>query len=210
MKIMNDEGQEIEVYTADEVKARETAAADTAVKAKEGEWGKTKADLDAELASAKKALGDRAGEFGQFRKLHDDVVAKLTVAERTIYENQKAMADANEKNEATAKAAREKAIEASIRAKVGTDEKLFGKVKDMYNSINIEANTIEEIEKKTLAALGALGTTEPDLLASVAGFSGGSYVPPTAKKEGEKTFGDTERGKAIAADLGLKLEADKK
>lgn len=210
MKIMNDEGVEIEVYTAEEVKTQTETAVSTAVKAKEVEFGKTKAEIDTELANAKKALGERAAEFGQFRKLNEETVAKLTVAERTIYENQKSMAEEKEKNQATEKAATEARVTAAIRAKVGTDEKLFTKVKGMYDIIGIEAKTPEEIEKKTLAALGALGQTEPDLVATVAGFSGGSYTPPVVKKEGEGSFADSERGKSGAAELGLKFPEAKK
>jgi hypothetical protein len=206
MKITNDEGIEVEVYTAEEVTARETVAVTTAVKAKEEEFGKTKAQLDSELTEAKKALGDRTSEFGKFRKLNDETVAKLTVAERTIYENQKFMADAKEKEEATKKTAIEKQIDATIRAKVGTDDKLFAKVKDMYSVIGIEANTPEEISRKTLTALGALQTTEPDMVAAALGANGGSFAPPGEKKEEEKSFADTEKGKAGAEFLGLKLK----
>ena len=58
--------------------------------------------------------------------------------------------------------------------------------------------------------LGAINATEPDLLANVAGFSGGSWNPPSAKKEEDKSFADTDSGKSLAAELGLKLEVDNK
>lgn len=206
MKVTNDEGVEVEVYTADEMKA----ASEAAVQAKEKEFTPIKTKLETDLADATKALGERAGEFKQFRKLNDDVVVKLSVAERTIYENGLALQEAREKDEKRTKDDNARLVDTAIRAKVGTDEKLFTKVKDMYSLIGIEATTPEAVERKVLATLGAIGTTEPDLVASVAGFSGGSYIPPVVKKEGEGSFADTEQGKRGAVELGLKLEADKK
>lgn len=199
------EGAEIEVYTADEVKAQvegEVAKVKT-------EFGGKVTDLESELTIAKKALGDRAGEFKQFRELHADVVEKLSVAERTIYENQKLQHEEKVKREGDEKVKREGLVANAIKAKTGADEKLFEKVKGMYELIGIEANTSEEIERKVLATLGAIGSTEPNALASIAGFSSGSYIPPT-QNNNEKSFADSEKGKAGAAELGLKLDADKK
>ena len=116
-----------------------------------------------------------------------------------------------EKRESAEKTAKENQVVAAIRSKVGTDEKAFTRVKDMYSIMGIEANTPEEIEKKILASIGALRTTEPDIVASVNGFGGGGgYIPPVAHAEGEKSFADTEEGKKFGAELGLKLEVDKK
>lgn len=203
-KITNDEGVEIEVYTADEVKAQ----VDAGIKTKEDEFGKTKAEIEKERDDARTALNERTGEIKSFRKLNDDTVAKLGVAERTIYENQKFLSEEKERRETAEKTALDNQVTAAIRAKVGTDENLFKKVKDMYAIIGIEANTQEEIDRKTLAALGALNTTEPNLLASVNGFGGGSYTPPAPAGE-QKNFGDTDAGKALAGELGLTLEAKK-
>jgi hypothetical protein len=210
VKITNDEGVEVEVYTASEVAAK-VKETETTVTAKLTEdFGKTKAQIDAELAETKKALGDRTSEFGKFRKLNDDAVAKLDVAQRTIYENQKFMADAKEKEETAQKDAKNKLIESVIRAKVGKDDKLFAKVKDMYSVLGIEANTQEEIEKKTLASLGALQTTEPDMVAAALGVNGGLWTPPVTKTDGEKSFADTEKGQFGAKELGLMTETPKK
>ena len=209
-KIEGENGEEVEVFTADEVAAKVKETETTVTTKLQGDFTKTKAELDKELSDAKKALGERAGEFKNFRKLNDEVIEKLSVAERTIYENQAAMAADREKREAAEKTAREKQVEAVIRSKVGTDDKLFGKVKDMYSIIGIEANTPEEMEKKTLAALGALQTTEPDLVAAALGVNGGSWAPPTMKKDEDKSFADTDRGRLGAKELGLELEPKKK
>ncbi len=42
--------------------------------------------------------------------------------------------------------------------------------------------TPEQIEQKTMMILGAIGTTQPDLIATVNGFQGGTFVPPTTTK----------------------------
>lgn len=207
----NEDGTEIEVFTADEVKARETAAIDTAVKAKEAEFGKTKAELDSELAEVKKALGDRAGEFKQFRRLNDETVAKLTVAERTIYENGVKLQEAHDARTAAEKKALDTQVDSALRAKAGKDDKLFTKMKETWSIIGVNALTPEEIEKKTMMVLGAIQTTEPDLLANVAGFSGSGWAPPKAQSTTDGTsFADTDKGRSIAKDLGLIMEPPKK
>ena len=204
MKIVNDEGTEIEVYTADEVQSQ--------IAAKEAEFGKTKAQIELERDEARKALSERTGEFAQFRKLREEDLAKLNAAERTIYENGLALEEARLARETADKKALDNMVDSTIRAKVGSDEKLFSKMKDMWAVIGIEANTPDAIENKARMVLGAISTTEPDLLANVSGFSGGSWKPETNNNDNSenKSFADTDAGKSIAAELGLKLEIDKK
>lgn len=203
-KAFNAEGEEIEVYTAEEYQA----GINTEVEKVKGEFTPKLTALETELGTAKTALGDRAHEFGQFRELHKDVVDKLSVAERALYENQLAQkkdADARVESE---KKTREATIDSVIKAKSAGNEKLAAKMKDMWSVIGIETPTQEAMEQKANMILGALGTTEPDLIASVGSFSGGAFVPET-KKEGEKTFADTPQGQALGNELGLTLEAKK-
>lgn len=199
------EGQEIEVYTAAEMTARE-AEARTAV---ENEYKPKLSAEQAEKARLEGLLTSRAEEFKGFRKLSDEAVAKLGEAERIIYENGVALAEANEKVAAGEKEKRANAITASIKAKVGNNEALATKVKDMYQLVGLDDSTPEGVEKRVLAALGALGQVEPDIVAQIQGFQGGSYVPPVTVKADEG-FGATERGKAGAAELGLVIEPPKK
>lgn len=206
MKIENDKGEEIEVYTADEVQARE-AAARTAV---EGEYKPKLEDLTGKLTKAEQSAAQRAVEFGQFRKLSEDQVKALSEKDAIIYANQLKFQEMAEADVAAKKLAAETTRDAVIRAKVGTDQKLFDKVKDMYSLIGIEANTTQEIERKVLATLGALGQTEPDLVATISGFNVGSFEPPKQKTDQDKSFADTDAGKAAAKELGLTLEAPKK
>lgn len=206
IKHTNEDGTEVEVYTAEEVQARETAA----VTAKEAEFGTIKTKLETDLADVTKALNERTGEFKQFRKLNDEAVAKLSVAERTIYENGLIMQEERERNAKTEADRKTALVDSALRARAGTDDKLFQKLKDTYSIIGIEANTPEEVEKKVLMTLGALQTTQPDLVATVVGFSSGGFLPPNQQQEEQKSFADSERGKAGAAELGLMTEAPKK
>ena len=203
MQILNDSGENIEVYTAEDV-AKQIAA-------KEAEYTPKIADLEktqSELAEARKALAERAGEFKQFRKLSDDAVAKLSIAEKTNYDNTLLLQEQIERNKSLEKLNYDSKVDSALRAKAGSDDKLFEKMKDTWGIINIDAQTPEQIELKSRMVLGALGVSEPNLVATVAGFSGG-YVPPSPEGSGDKSFADSERGKAFGAELGLTLEAKK-
>lgn len=202
MKITQDDGTEIEVYTAEDVAAR--------VKEKEDAFGKTKSELEAERDEARNALGERSGEFRQFRKLNDEMVKKLSVADRTIYENGLALNEAREKAEAREKSQRDADVARVISEKAKGDAKLIEKMTEMWPLMGLASDTPEQMAQKAQAVLGAIGATQPDLVASVAGFSGGSYMPPNATEDGEKGFGETDRGKAAAAELSLMTEPPKK
>lgn len=205
MRIKQDDGTEIEVFTAEEVTARETAVR-TAV---EGEYKPQLTEAQQKLVEAATAASKRAVEFGEFRKLSEEQVTKLSEAERIIYENGVLLQTEREKGVAAAKTARETSIAAAIRARVGTDQKVLDKVRSMYDLINLEDLTPEAIAARVSAAVGALGQTEPDLLASIGLTVGGGYQPPQTQ-EGDKSFADTEAGKAGAAALGLLVEEPKK
>jgi len=207
-KLYDESGAEVTAYLPEELDTKVSEA----IKAKEAEFNPKLKEKEDELLKAKTALGERANQFATFRKLNDETVAKLSEAERVIYENGLALAKAQDDRAVVEKNNLEALIDSSIKAKVGTDEKLVTKVKDMWKVFGIEATTPQQIEQKTNMILGALNQSEPDLLASVAGFSNGSYMPPEApgvKKEEDKTFADTPKGKAIASELGLNL-GDKK
>lgn len=200
-KLYDSEGAEVEAFLQADVDAKVTAAVTT----KETEFTTVRTTLEQELTQAKTALGERAKEFSNFRKLNDEVVAKLSVTERMIYENQIALQEEREKNVVADKARIESQVDSALRAKAGSDDKLFGKMKDMWNIIGIDAQTPEAIENKTKMILGAISTTEPDLIASVAGFKGGSWQLPQEQKKDDDNIPRTESGKKFAEALGLKL-----
>lgn len=204
-KLFDAEGNPVEAFLPEE----HTAGISAAVTAKETEFNSTKVELEKKLGEKDQALAARAIEFGQFRTLHADVVAKLSDSEKIIYENQLAQKKDADDRAAKEKATHEATVNAAIKNKAGSNAALETKMKEMWSVVGIEATTPEQIEQKTAMVLGAIGATQPDLVASVAGFNG-SHIPPVkAAKEGE-TFADTERGKAAANDLGLILEVPKK
>jgi hypothetical protein len=205
MKMIQDDGSEIDVFTADEVSAREVAAAEAAT-------GKLKPDLDksaAEVTRLETLLKNRAQDFAAFRTLSEEQVAKLDEKDRIIYENQVQLKNATDQRIADAAAAQKVVITNAIKAKAGDNAKLVERMTEMYDLIGVKAETPEQIEAKVLMTLGAIGTATPDLVASVNGFSGGSYAPPVVPGNDGKSFADTEQGKAGASELGLTLEAKK-
>lgn len=191
------EGQgEVELYTADEV-----AAAKAEV---ENQYKPKLEEATTKLTEADKRAAERAGEFKQFRELNEKQVADLSEKDRILYENTKVIKEGQELLAAERNKGIQSQVDAAIAAKAGGNEKLAARMKDMWSMIAIEANTPESIAQKAAMVLGALSTTEPDLVASVGTFSGAA-MPPGDNPTGEKNFADTERGKAAAAELGIKL-----
>jgi hypothetical protein len=192
------DGAEVEVYTADDVKATVEAAV-----------GEVKKQSQAEIDRINGILEQRTAEFTKaqkgFQKLTDEQVGKLSDAERVIYQNQLAMQEKDqllsEADEKTYKAS----VDAAIRARVGKNDALFEKVKGMYDLVQLEDVTPEQMNGRVAAALGAVSAQQPDLLAA-AGFSTGSFEPPKGGNDAEKnTFADSDRGKQGADELGLKI-----
>lgn len=204
MVLVEIEGVETEVFTAADVAARETAIRETVT----GEFTPKLTQAEKDLGEARKALGERAGEFATFRKLSDEQVAALSVAQRTIYENGLVIADQQAKIEGQAKTAHETAVTALIKSKAGSDATLTEKLTDMYKIINIDDSTPDGREARANAALGAIGGTQPDLLAAAGLSFGGGFTPPVKQKE-EKSYADSDAGKAGAAEFGLITEEPK-
>lgn len=202
MKYTGDDGVEIDVFTTAELEAR-VAETRTAV---ENEYKPKLEEVTTKLTAADQAAAARAAEFGQFRKLSEDQVKQLSEKDAIIYNNTKLLVEAQEREQASAKTAKENAVDASIRAKVGTNDSLFAKVKSMYGVMGLEDLTQEQINTKVSAALGALGQTEPDLLKAAGLSFNGSFEPPKAAVKENESFADTERGKQMADALGLMTE----
>lgn len=195
-------GEKVQVYIA----AEHTAGVDAAKAAAEGEWKPKLTTAEADLKAAKEAAAQRSAEFGAFRKLSEEQVKQLSEKDGIIYRNQELLEKNRTDAEAAAKVSRDNAIAAAIRSKVGTNEKLYTETRKMYDLLGMDDNSADGITKRATAALGALGSTEPDLLAS-AGFAGGSYAPPVAPSPSGNSFADTDNGKALAKELGLITEA---
>lgn len=202
------DGVETEVFMADEVSAQ--------VGAKEKEltevWGKEKTELTGKLTAAEEANAKRAREFaearGKFKELSDEQYAKLDEVNRTLYDNQKLLADKDVQLGEADKKVYDSSIDAAIRAKVGNDQKIIDKVKEMYAMIGIDDVTPEGMQQRVNAAVGAVSQTTPDLVAGLHRV-GGTFAPPVVEQKKE-SFADTERGKAGAKFLGLEPEEKKK
>lgn len=198
------DGNDVEAFTEAEVAAKVT----TAVTAKEAEYTPKLTALETELTGAKTALAERAGEFKQFRKLSDEAVAKLDAAQRTIYENGITLEEERQKRVTLEKTTYDSNVKAAIKAKAGSNDKLEAKMLEMWPLLGIEANTSEQMAQKAQMLLGAIAQTEPDLVATVANFTG-AHLPPGEKLKEGQTFADSERGKAGASELGLSIEMPK-
>lgn len=201
-------GEEVEVYTAAE---RDAAVAEARTTV-EGEWKPKLTTAEQEIVRVNGLLEQRAKEFAGardgFQKLSDDQKSKLTAAELTIYHNQELLAERDKTITENNQRTKDSSIDAAIRARVGADQTLFTKVKEMYGIINLEDLTPEQVAIRVNASLGAIGQTSPDLLAT-AGFGGGNFEPPR-RDTGKESFADTERGREIAATLGIIIEVPKK
>lgn len=199
-KILDEDGvTEVEMFTADELAAARTSAATET----EGKFKPQLDEMGAKLTAAEQRAANRSQEMSEFRKLSEAQVLKMTETERALYENQQILAAEREKNAGADKKAYDAAVSAVIRAKVGKSEDLFKKVHDMYQIVNLEDITPEQMAMRANAAFGAIATTEPDLLAAAGFGPGGSFEPNAQQKKSDTSFADTERGQAGADELGL-------
>lgn len=194
-------GEQVDVYTA----AERQADIDAAKAQVENEWKpkletaeQERARLDGLLTQRSREL---AGQDAKFKRLSDEQVAKLDEKDRIIYQNQVDLATERENVAKTNKTIHDSAVDTAIRARTGSNEEVFNKVKGMYALIQLEDLTPEQIAIRVNAAVGAVGTTERDLLAS-AGFGGGGFEAPVANDD--KTA-ITSRQQEIAKGLGIAL-----
>lgn len=195
------DGVETEVFTVEEVEAAKTAV--------KGEYEPKLTAAEAEKVRLDGLLKERADEFKGFRKLSEDQVAKLDAASRIIYENGMALQAEREKSAGYEKTAKETSIATAVRAKVGTNEKLFEETMKMYQIVGLDDGTPEGIAKRANAAFGALSTDQPDLLASAGFVLGGTFAPPSEKGNDDKGFGTTDAGKEFAKKMGMVIEPPK-
>lgn len=170
-KITDDQGNEFEVYTAEELKAQ----ADAAVAAREAvlktEHDKVLADKDAHVAQ-------KLAEFQQANKGVDaekDAVKLLAEDAKRIAEEAKTSIAKAEGEALTVKK------NYWIRSIVGDDPELTKKIQDNYDLINLPATNDKEISERVQRAVNMAG------IGSVSGpsnisFSGGA-APNTIKTE---------------------------
>lgn len=156
--------------------------------------------LASEAAAIKERLSKLEAKDMNFRKLEqmtEEEKAKLSDKEKELMLRQEAL-------ETQQKEFTSKQIESSknhvLTMLVGDDEETRAKVLKNYDRIKDEATSLEEISIKMNEAYSmTIGTQNIANPLSVAmGFNGGQ-----APKKESTRFADTERGKAIAKELGL-------
>lgn len=199
MEIEQD-GKTITVYTQEEV-AAQVEAAKTEVS---GELGTKLTAAEAEKTRLEGLLNERAGEFGQFRKLNEEQKAKLSQAELANYQIQEQLNTANESIASLKGEIAQGKIDAVIAAQCGNDPDLITKVKTMYGKIDMPAGSPEEIAARVRAAFGAIAPQDRNVAAFIASTGGnGAYQPPQPQNAADKP---SERVAQGAQELGLKIE----
>lgn len=196
MKITNDEGEDIEVFTAEE---RDAFVA-TAVEQKVGE---TKVEYETRLKEREEYHAQQGTNAGALRKMNEEQLKELSAKDRIIYDNQVALEAAN-----TARATAEGKIvtdrlEAQIKLKANGDADVEKKIRDNLQYIAIDPVTPEQVDTKVAMALGVVFQQQPDIMAMAAAHGGTVYPGGVKPEEKKEDFADTERGKAIAAAHGF-------
>lgn len=171
IKAMNEEGEEIEAFTADELEAQKQAAID--------EFKASNPDKSAELASAQEELEKLKGKDMNFSNLRaQKEAAEKKVADILAGVDEKIGAAKNEILEGVTK---EHYLD-TIKKLAGDDKELLDKIEFHYKRLTDPAGSKEAITKKiTDAYLLATGTGPKDISSSAFG-SGGVNRPnfPTA------------------------------
>lgn len=196
-KIINDAGEEEEVYTPDEVAAF-TAERDAALKAAEEAKDHLKKKTD-EFVQAKQG-------FKKFEEYTEEEKAKMTAREQEYIQRL-------EQQEETSKKERETAKEAFFTAAAKGDEKVLEKVKEKYAMVQMPEGTTEEIRTRINAVLpwayAELGIVERATPIENTIIAGGDV--PRPKGDFGKRFADTAEGQEKAkAIFGAALPEEKK
>lgn len=179
-KIINDVGEEEEVYTPEEVAAF-TAERDAAKREAEEAREHLKKKTD-EFVQAKQG-------FKKFEEYTEEEKAKMTAREQEYMQRL-------EKQEETVRQERETAKEAFFSAAAKGDEKVLAKMKEKYALVQMPEGTTEEIRTRINAVLpwayADLGIVERATPIENTIISGGDV--PRSKDSG-KRFADTAEGK---------------
>lgn len=177
----NDDYEKVEAFSEEEVKAKVSAAV------KEAGGGSAK-----ELEDAKNELKEKTGEYDKLSKKYD--------SRKTEYDNLKEKfeetGDKVTKNEEDKKAAYEKMRDDMIKKAAGNDKQYAEELAKSYERIGEETldSEVMEAQMKDAHAL-AMNTMSGDFRPFSMG-DGATGDAPTAPKDGEKAFGETDSGKA--------------
>lgn len=189
MTIQDAEGNDIEVFTADEVAAQAAARADAVT-----------AELAAKHADELKAKDDHlATKLDEFVKGKKSVEDKATEADTKIAEALRIANEANEKVNLSETKKNDAIKNFWITQTVGTDADLTEKLKNAYDLINMPITTENDIAERMKLAANMIGLTAPQ--PQNISFAGGvaPVFQPAADRQNEMDYDTFEK------ELGLKL-----
>lgn len=166
--IINDEGEEVVVYTQEEI-AAQLAEKEAAVKA----------EYEAKLAEKDAHVKEKLDQFQQAKKstetANQEALAAAAEAKKLAEEAKLAIEKSKETELNTRK-------EFWIQSVVGTDTELKKKVEEAYNLLNLPAGNDTEIAQRVEKAIALAGITAP----ITPSFSFGGAVAPNFQKSNEQ------------------------
>jgi len=184
---INDVGETVEAYSAEEVaaiNAEKAAAEAAAAEAKEHLAKKTD-----EFVRAKQGL---TGEIKKLADMSEEEKAKMSASEQELRGRL-------EQQEEVTKRERDAAKEAMFIAVAGSNADLLAKLKEKYALVTLPEGTTEEIRTRINSvapwAFSELGIVERRPVPIEAAILGGGEAP-RSREDGETRFADTEKGKA--------------
>jgi hypothetical protein len=191
LKIKNDKGEEVEVFTQAELDAQKTAALDeykTANPDRSSELNDLKSELESKEAELL-ALGSKDHNFSLVRKQKEELEAKIKQGEdRALAEINKVRSDMSNT-----------ALEVAVRGLAGEDAELAKKVRFHFSETlkSVTANNSDEFTKKIQQAylLAAGVQAAPNALGGAIYGSGGAGPGAGAGS------GQQRRGGAIKAEV---------
>lgn len=183
VKTLNEDGDEVEYYTADEL-AAERSARETA-EARIGE-------LTNDLVSIKRGHKE---EVRRLAEMSEEEKGKLTNEQIQNMARIEQLEDNRKKDLESAK-------ERMMSAIAKNDQKVLEKIKEKYALVQMPESTVEEIASRLNSvatwAYSELGMTVNNPIAPV--LPGGGN-PPIITNVDDKPFSDTEKGKEVASAL---------
>lgn len=203
MKILNDEGTEIEVFTAEE---RDAYAA-TQVEQKVGE---TKSEYETRIKEMGAIMDEQKVNFTKVRERDKDAVAKMSQLERELYESNIARQKADEEKATAEKQRFDAMVESEIKAKAAGNKDLEDKIRANMAFISIDARTPEQVQAKVALARGGVFEQHPDMLAVAGGYTGSVYPGGVRPDDAKKSYADTPEGQAAMKAAGFLTDAQVK
>lgn len=198
-KVTDESGKEIEVYSAEEVAARdkevETFKTEAEAKAKEA----TEARAEAEKAN--RVLAEKNINFKRYQDMNEEEKKALTAKDieniqRAEAAEKKAL-DLEQRYDNDKKAERESLKTKAIDAYSKGDEDLKKKLTENYDLVKIDGVDQDSIQRKVELSYNMLGLGKP----KINPFSQ-HYVGEAPNKGMEEKFADTDKGKAGLSAMG--------